>query len=83
MMRTAILGVLAAAASASAWAHVGVHPPGGFGHGLVHPLFGLDHLLALLAAGAWVVRLAGPPRAKLPATVVATMAVAGLLVVLL
>ena len=80
-MRTALLGVLAAAVSASAWAHVGVHPPGGFGPGVVHPFFGLDHLLVMLAASAWVVRIAGPSRAKLPATVVATLAVGALIVV--
>jgi urease accessory protein len=33
-------------------AHPG-HPDTGFGAGLLHPLTGLDHLLALLAVGMW------------------------------
>ena len=79
-MRYAIAGLLAAAASASVWAHVGVHPEGGFGPGFMHPIFGLDHLLVMLAAIAWAVRVAGPRRAIVPATIIGTMALVGWLV---
>jgi len=36
----------------SAWAHPG-HLEGGFATGLVHPLLGLDHWLAMLGLGLW------------------------------
>ncbi len=35
-----------------AWAHPG-HEPNGFGAGLLHPLMGLDHVLAMVAIGWW------------------------------
>lgn len=80
-MRSVIAGLLAAGASAAVWAHVGVHPEGGFGPGFPHPILGVDHLLAMLAAIAWAVRLAGPRRAIVPATVIGTLAVVGLIVI--
>jgi urease accessory protein len=43
---------LALAVALPASAHPG-HADGGFGAGLLHPLTGLDHLLALLAVGLW------------------------------
>jgi urease accessory protein len=46
----ATLAILAVALPAAA--HPG-HPDGGFTAGLLHPLTGLDHLLALLAVGLW------------------------------
>ncbi len=50
----AALAVLAAG-SAPAFAHTGVpgHEHGGFAAGLLHPVSGLDHLLAMLAVGVW------------------------------
>jgi len=50
----------------SAWAHPG-HAGGGFATGLVHPLLGLDHWLAMLGLGLWSAA-ARLPRAA-PATV--------------
>ena len=44
-----------AAASLPALAHPG-HVEMGFADGMLHPLTGIDHLLALLAAGIWSVR---------------------------
>ncbi|WP_338760713.1 HupE/UreJ family protein [Massilia sp. METH4] len=43
------------AASVPALAHPG-HAELGFAEGVLHPLTGIDHLLALLAAGIWSVR---------------------------
>jgi urease accessory protein len=74
-MRTALFGLLAAAASASAWAHVGVHANGGFSTGFVHPFFGLDHLLAMVAVGIWAVQIGGRSLLALPVTFVTSMAV--------
>lgn len=46
----------------SVWAHPGhAHPhPGGWLEGITHPLFGLDHLLAMLASGLLAVRMEQP-----------------------
>ncbi len=40
-------------ASATVLAHTGTLEPGSFMNGLVHPLHGLDHMLALFAIGLW------------------------------
>ncbi|MBB3219372.1 HupE/UreJ family protein [Pseudoduganella umbonata] len=48
-------GAVLLAASLPALAHPG-HAEMGFADGLLHPLTGFDHLLALLAAGIWSVR---------------------------
>lgn len=75
MTRAAIIGFLAALASASAWAHVGVHVDGAFGTGFVHPFLGLDHLLAMVAVGIWAVQIGGRCLLALPAAFVTFMAV--------
>lgn len=74
-MRSVIAGLLAATASASVWAHVGVHADGGFSTGLAHPFLGLDHLLAMVAVGIWAVQIGGRSLLILPATFVTFMAV--------
>jgi urease accessory protein len=43
----------------SAWAHPG-HASAGFAAGLVHPLLGLDHWLAMLGLGLWSCAAAVP-----------------------
>lgn len=43
-----------------AWAHTGAHMGGGFLAGFSHPVFGLDHLLAMLAVGMWGAFLGAP-----------------------
>ncbi|MFM8545114.1 MAG: HupE/UreJ family protein, partial [Vulcanococcus sp.] len=45
-------GALALAPTA-AWAHVDAHPGGGFVAGLLHPISGLDHVVAMVAVGLW------------------------------
>lgn len=59
-------GALSALAASAAQAHPG-HGAEGFAQALAHPFLGLDHLLAMVAVGAWSVaalptrqRLAGP-----------------------
>jgi urease accessory protein len=59
----------------SAWAHPG-HADGGFANGLVHPLLGMDHWLAMLGLGVWSAA-ARLPRAAL-ATVCTGMAAGAL-----
>jgi urease accessory protein len=63
---------------ALAFAHPG-HDHAGVMSGLAHPLFGLDHLLAMLAVGLWAAQQGGAARWALPLTFVATMLFGGLL----
>ena len=63
---------------AVAFAHAG-HDHAGILAGLAHPLFGLDHLLAMLAVGLWAAQQSGAARWALPLTFVASMLVGGLL----
>ena len=61
-----MLRVLSAAAALSllaapALAHTGAGAGSGFAAGFAHPLFGLDHLLAMLAVGAWGLCSAAAP----------------------
>lgn len=80
-MKKLLTAAILLAASVPALAHPG-HAGMGFVDGLLHPLTGIDHLLALLAAGIWSARQArrdGPglrsasPSLALPAVFVAMM----------
>jgi len=53
-------------------AHSG-HEVSGFVSGLVHPVGGADHLLAMLAVGLWAARLGGRSMWLVPLAFVATM----------
>ena len=57
---------------AMAWAHPG-HDLPGFAQGVLHPLTGLDHLLVMLAVGAWAAQLGGRLRVWVPTTFVCLM----------
>ncbi|MEQ1850149.1 MAG: HupE/UreJ family protein [Chthoniobacteraceae bacterium] len=48
-----------------AHAHPG-HGGGDFSGGFVHPLLGLDHVLAMVATGLWAAQLGGAARWRLP-----------------
>ena len=73
----AALPVLLLAGAASA--HTGQHDQDGLMAGLLHPVFGLDHLLAMVAVGAWSARQGGRAMWAVPAAFVALMAVGGAL----
>ncbi len=62
---------------ALALAHPG-HDHAGVMSGIAHPIFGLDHLLAMLAVGLWAAQQTGKARWALPLTFVATMLLGGL-----
>ena len=80
-MRTALkLGALTLAGAllpTAALAHTGIGAAGGFAHGFWHPIGGLDHVLAMVAVGAFAVRLGGRAVWLVPAAFVAMMAVGG------
>lgn len=63
--------------AAPAFAHTGVGATSGFAAGVAHPLFGLDHLLAMVAVGAWAALLGGRALWLVPAAFVAAMLVGG------
>lgn len=50
------------------------HPDGGFTAGLLHPLSGIDHLVAALAVGLWAARLGGRALLWVPLAFVAAVA---------
>jgi urease accessory protein len=80
-VRTALkLGALTLAGAllpTAALAHTGIGAAGGFAHGFWHPIGGLDHVLAMVAVGAFAVRLDGRAVWLVPAAFVAMMAVGG------
>jgi urease accessory protein len=59
-------------------AHTGEGMLGGFLTGFYHPLFGYDHLLAMLAVGLWGAQMGGRAVWSLPVTFPLIMAVGGL-----
>jgi len=63
------------ATAGSALAHVGTEPHlHGFADGFVHPLFGPDHLAAMVAVGLWSATLGGLAVAAVPAAGLASVA---------
>ncbi len=70
---------LALAAAAPAWAHTEVQGAGGFAAGLLHPLAGLDHLLAMVAVGIWGAFLGRPLIWALPVAFPMLMVAGGVL----
>jgi urease accessory protein len=51
----------------------------GFAAGLAHPLFGLDHLLAMVAVGLWAGRIGGQARWLVPLAFLTAMLLGSLL----
>jgi urease accessory protein len=81
LMRRAVLGTLAAAfvlAPDVAFAHTGQVETNGLMHGLVHPVTGVDHVLAMVAVGLLAAHLGGRALWLVPLSFVAVMAVAGI-----
>ena len=69
----AALSVLLAATT-SALAHLDPVGHGSFMAGFTHPLFGLDHILAMVAVGLWAASLGGRALWAVPLAFVAAMA---------
>ncbi|MET0598210.1 MAG: HupE/UreJ family protein [Mesorhizobium sp.] len=60
-------------------AHTGLGDTAGLLHGFMHPIGGLDHILAMVMVGVFAFQLGGRARWALPAAFVGMMAVGGLL----
>jgi urease accessory protein len=69
------LALLLSASATPAFAHLSPHEHGSFMAGLSHPLFGLDHILAMVAVGLWAAMLGGRAIWIVPAAFVGTMIV--------
>ncbi len=78
MAKRAGLVVIASALAGPALAHTGVGAVHGFGAGLLHPLFGVDHLLAMVAVGLWAGLTGGRARLAYPLAFVGMMVLSGL-----
>ena len=64
---------------AAAWAHVGAGSTVGFVHGFVHPVTGIDHVLAMIAVGMFAANLGGRALWAVPLSFVSVMALGGAL----
>lgn len=72
--RTLLALSLTLAATLPAFAHLDPTEHGSFAAGFSHPLFGLDHILAMVAVGLWAAQQGGRAIWQVPAAFVGTMA---------
>lgn len=63
----------------SASAHVNAGETAGFMHGFLHPIGGLDHILAMVGVGLWAAQLGGKALWAVPLAFVGAMAIGGAL----
>jgi len=82
VMAIGLLVVLAAVSAAPALAHTGDGLSGGFIGGFGHPLFGPDHVAAMVAVGLWGAFLGTPAIWLLPIVFPLVMAFGGVLGIL-
>lgn len=75
--KAGVVTLAAALLPTAALAHTGVGGTSGFAHGFWHPIGGLDHILAMVAVGAFAARLGGRALWIVPTAFVAMMAVGG------
>lgn len=78
LLRRMALAMTVLALPLAAHAHAG-HAHGGFESGFMHPIGGLDHLLAMIAVGLWAVQLGKRALWALPLMFVGAMVAGGLL----
>jgi urease accessory protein len=79
LARITAIAVATIALPTIASAHPGHEATPGFIHGFLHPLGGLDHILAMVAVGLFAARLGGRALWLVPASFVVTMAAAGVI----
>jgi urease accessory protein len=73
------LALMIALAAGPASAHSGTGLPGGFMSGFLHPLSGVDHMLAMVSVGLWGAFLGRPLVYALPVIFPTVMAVGGVM----
>ncbi len=71
--------LLAVMACSPAWGHAEAGQVSGFMSGFVHPVSGMDHVLAMVAVGLWGAQLGNPALWLLPVTFPLVMAFGGFL----
>src|SRR5690606_25349429 len=69
--------ILMLGAASPALAHEAAGGIGGFASGFVHPIAGWDHLIAMVAVGAWAASLGAPALRLLPLLFLLAMAAGG------
>ncbi|WP_172292957.1 HupE/UreJ family protein [Pseudoruegeria sp. HB172150] len=74
-MKRTFLTIAAVLAATPALAHLNPDEHGSFMAGLSHPVFGLDHILAMVAVGLWAASLGGRATWLLPTAFVGSMVV--------
>ena len=67
------------ALTGAAFAHTGHGDTGGFVHGFMHPLGGLDHVLAMVAVGLYAAMIGGRALWLMPLTFVGMMTLGGVM----
>ncbi|CAK0765801.1 Protein HupE [Gammaproteobacteria bacterium] len=65
-----------------AFAHTGVGETTGFSSGFIHPMGGVDHLLAMVAVGLWAAQMGGRAILVVPGTFITLMIVGALVAIL-
>lgn len=73
------LAALTALVPSVASAHTGVGDTAGFAHGFMHPVTGIDHVLAMVMVGVFAWQLGGRALWLVPSTFVLVMAIGGAL----
>lgn len=74
-----VLAVLGTLVSTTAFAHTGAHHTAGIVHGFMHPVGGLDHVLAMIAVGILAFVAGGRALWALPLSFMAAMLAGGAL----
>lgn len=73
LKRVSLVLAITAAATLPAFAHFDPIEHGSLAAGFTHPLFGLDHILAMVAVGLWAAMQGGRATWLVPAAFVGTM----------
>jgi urease accessory protein len=74
LKRLSATAAILAITTAPAFAHLDPAEHGSFMAGVSHPLFGADHMLAMIAVGLWAAQIGGKARWAVPAAFVSLMA---------
>jgi len=82
VLRLALLNIPVLALVQPAFAHEQVGVAGGLASGMLHPLTGIDHMMAMVAVGIWGAQLGTPAIWLLPVTFPLVMAFGGVVGVL-